>query len=268
MGRLDGRTVVITGAARGQGAQEARLFHAEGANVLLADVLDEQNGQLARELGDRAAAVHLDVRSEDEWAAAAATAKERFGRVDGLVNNAGILHFAELTGTTLADYRQIVDVNQVGCFLGMRTLAPDIAAAGGGTIVNTASYVALSGMQFLTAYAASKAAILGMTRVAALELAGRDIRVNALCPGAVDTPMTNPAQVTEHGLPGSADGADAQAARDGMDQLYAKVVPQGRAGRPEEIARLALFLTAGDSSYVTGQPVVADGGWLAGVQLF
>ncbi|MGW8374458.1 SDR family NAD(P)-dependent oxidoreductase [Streptomyces sp. ODS28] len=262
MGKLEGRTVVITGAARGQGEQEARLFVAEGANVLLGDVLDEQGERLAKELGEQAAYTRLDVRDEEEWAAAVSTAKERFGRIDGLVNNAGILRFAELTDTTLEDYRQVVDVNQTGCFLGMRTVAPEIQAAGGGTIVNTSSYVALTGMQFVTAYAATKAAVLGMTRVAAMELAPKGVRVNALCPGAIDTPMTNPAAVAEEGL--EVDDASKAA----MDELYAKVVPQGRAGRPEEVARLALFLTSEDSSYVTGQPFVVDGGWLAGVQLF
>ncbi|MFP1626451.1 SDR family NAD(P)-dependent oxidoreductase [Streptomyces sp. 5K101] len=249
MGKLDGRVVFITGAARGQGEAEARLFTAEGARVVLADVLDEPGQKLAEELG--ALYVHLDVSREDDWTAAVAAAKDAFGRVDGLVNNAGILRFNELVGTPLAEFQLITQVNQVGAFLGIKTLAPEIEAAGGGTIVNTASYTALTGMAYVGAYTASKHAILGLTRVAALELAGRGIRVNAVCPGAVDTPMSNP------------EGADPGA----IEELYRTLVPLGRVGRPEEVARLALFLTGEDSSYITGQPFVIDGGWLAGVSV-
>ncbi|KUL44254.1 short-chain dehydrogenase [Streptomyces violaceusniger] len=260
MGKLDGRVVVITGAARGQGEHEARLFVAEGARVVLGDVLDEPGEALAKELGESARFVHLDVGREDDWNAAVEAAKDAFGAVDGLVNNAGILRFNELVSTPLTEYLEVVQVNQVGAFLGMRTLAPELAAAGGGTIVNTASYVALSGMAFLTSYAATKAAVVGMTRVAAMELAAKGIRVNAICPGAIDTPMTNPAR-----LDPAADAAEASAA---VDELYRKLVPLGRIGRPEEVARLALFLSSEDSSYVTGQPFVVDGGWLSGVSVF
>ncbi|MEU2079534.1 SDR family NAD(P)-dependent oxidoreductase, partial [Streptomyces sp. NPDC013489] len=141
MGTLDGRVVLVTGAARGQGEQEARLFAAEGARVVLADVLDEAGAALAKELGEeRAVYVRLDVTSEDDWTAAVVLAKERFGKIDGLVNNAGILRFHELIATPLEEFQAIVSVNQTGCFLGIRAVAPEIAAAGGGTIVNTASY--------------------------------------------------------------------------------------------------------------------------------
>ncbi|EDY65124.1 dehydrogenase [Streptomyces pristinaespiralis ATCC 25486] len=249
MGKLDGRVVLVTGAARGQGEQEARLFAAEGAKVVLADVLDELGEPLAKEVGGLY--VHLDVSREAEWSAAVGAAKERFGKIDGLVNNAGILRFNELLATPLEEFQLITQVNQVGTFLGIRSVAPEIEAAGGGTIVNTASYTALTGMAYVGAYAASKHAILGLTRVAALELAGKGIRVNAVCPGAVDTPMSNP------------DGVDPEAVGD----LYRTLVPLGRVGRPEEIARLALFLTGEDSSYITGQPFVIDGGWLAGVSV-
>ncbi|MEU4202415.1 SDR family NAD(P)-dependent oxidoreductase [Streptomyces sp. NPDC039022] len=259
MGKLDGRVVVITGAARGQGEQEARLFVAEGARVVLGDVLDGPGEALAAELGDDARYVHLDVRREADWEAAVRAAGEAFGTVDGLVNNAGILRFNELAATPLAEFQEVVQVNQVGTFLGMRAVVPELTAAGGGTVVNTASYAALSGMAYLTAYAASKAAVVGMTRVAAMELAGRGIRVNAMCPGAVDTPMTRP----ERG-PG---GASDTSARE-PDAFYAKAVPLGRIGRPEEVARLALFLSCDDSSYITGQPFVIDGGWLSGISLY
>ncbi|MFF5446815.1 SDR family NAD(P)-dependent oxidoreductase [Streptomyces sp. NPDC012888] len=261
MGKLDGRVVVITGAARGQGEQEARLFAAEGAKVLLGDVLDEQGARVAGDIGgDSARYVHLDVSREEDWAAAVAVAKEAFGgRIDGLVNNAGILRFNELVHTPLDEFEQIVRVNQVGAFLGIKTVAPEIAAAGGGTIVNTSSYTGLAGMALVGAYAATKAAIVGLTRVAALELAARNIRVNAMCPGAVDTPMANPALLDPEGP--SPEAAEA------MAELYKRVVPLGRAGLPAEVARLALFLTSEDSSYITGQPFVIDGGWMAGVSI-
>ncbi|WP_406114813.1 SDR family NAD(P)-dependent oxidoreductase [Streptomyces sp. NBC_01014] len=260
MGKLDGRVVVITGAARGQGEQEARLFVAEGAKVLLGDVLDEQGSALAEELGEAAVYVHLDVTQEADWTAAAAAGKEAFGKIDGLVNNAGILRFNELVSTPLDEFQQVVQVNQVGAFLGIRTIAPEIEAAGGGTIVNTASYTALTGMAFVGSYAATKAAIVGLTRVAAMELAAKGIRVNAMCPGAIDTPMSNPAQ-----LDPTADPAESSAA---LDELYKKLVPLGRVGKPDEVAKLALFLSGEDSSYITGQPFVIDGGWLAGVSIF
>ncbi|MFJ2771956.1 SDR family NAD(P)-dependent oxidoreductase [Streptomyces sp. NPDC087300] len=260
MGKLDGRVVIVTGAARGQGEQEARLFAAEGAKVVVADVLDDQGEALAKELGEGAAKfVHLDVSSEADWQAAVATTKDAFGKIDGLVNNAGILRFNELVSTPLEEFQQVIQVNQIGCFLGIRNVAPEIAEAGGGTIVNTASYTAMTGMAYVGAYAATKHAILGLTRVAAMELAGRNIRVNAVCPGAVDTPMTNPAQ-----LDPTADPEEAGAA---VAELYKKLVPLGRIGKPEEVAALALFLTGDDSAYITGQPFVIDGGWLAGVSI-
>ncbi|MFE7764811.1 SDR family NAD(P)-dependent oxidoreductase [Streptomyces sp. NPDC057438] len=250
MGKLDGRVVLITGAARGQGEQEARLFAAEGAKVVVADVLDDQGEKLAKELGARY--VHLDVRREDDWAAAVAAAKEAYGKVDGVVNNAGILRFNALVDTPLDEFMQVVQVNQVGVFLGIKALAPAIEAAGGGTIVNTASYTGITGMAYVGAYAATKHAIVGLTRVAALELARKGIRVNAVCPGAIDTAMTDPGDETS---------------AEAVDKLYRKRIPLGRIGRPEEVARLALFLSCEDSSYITGQPFVIDGGWLAGVSL-
>ncbi|MGI5195860.1 SDR family NAD(P)-dependent oxidoreductase [Streptomyces sp. CA-288835] len=257
MGKLDGRVVLITGAARGQGEQEARLFVAEGAEVVIADVLDDQGEALAKELGARY--VHLDVSQEADWQSAVAVAKEAYGRIDGLVNNAGILRFNELVSTPLEEFQQIVQVNQVGVFLGIKTVAPEIEAAGGGTIVNTASYAGMTGMAWIGAYAATKHAIVGLTRVAALELAGKGIRVNAVCPGAIDTAMSNPAQLNPD--------EDAEKAAAGIDRLYRKRVPLGRIGQPEEVARLVLFLSGDDSSYITGQPFVIDGGWLAGVSV-
>ena len=261
MGKLDGRTVLISGAARGQGEQEARLFVAEGARVVIADVLDDPGEALATELGEGVARfVLLDVSREEEWRRAVAATKDAFGRIDGLVNNAGILRFNELVSTPLEEFQQVVQVNQVGAFLGIKNVAPEIEAAGGGTIVNTASYTGLTGMAFVGAYAATKHAVLGLTRVAAVELAAKGIRVNAVCPGAVDTAMTNPAALDP--------AADPEESREAVAGLYKKLVPLGRIGQPEEVAALALFLTSDDSSYITGQPCVIDGGWLAGVSLF
>ncbi|MEW9509543.1 SDR family NAD(P)-dependent oxidoreductase [Streptomyces bacillaris] len=261
MGKLDGRVVLVTGAARGQGEQEARLFAAEGARVVVADVLVEQGEALAKELGEETARfVRLDVGSEEGWAEAVAVARDAFGKIDGLVNNAGILRFNELVNTPLAEFEQVVRVNMTGAFLGIRAVAPEIGAAGGGTIVNTSSYTGLTGMPLVGAYAATKHAVLGLTKVAAMELAGKGVRVNAICPGAIDTAMSNPALLDPDADLGRSDAA--------LDAYYRKLVPMGRIGRPEEVAALALFLTADDSSYITGQPFVIDGGWLAGVSPF
>lgn len=261
MGKLDGRVVLVTGAARGQGEQEARLFAAEGARVVVADVLVGQGEALAKELGeDVARFVRLDVGSEEGWAEAVGAAKDAFGKIDGLVNNAGILRFNELVNTPLAEFEQVVRVNMTGAFLGIRAVAPEIEAAGGGTIVNTSSYTGLTGMALVGAYAATKHAVLGLTKVAAVELAGKGVRVNAICPGVIDTAMSNPALLDPE--------ADLSRSDAALDAYYRKLVPMGRIGRPEEVAALALFLTSGDSSYITGQPFVIDGGWLAGVSLF
>ncbi|MFF8967118.1 SDR family NAD(P)-dependent oxidoreductase [Streptomyces globisporus] len=265
MGKLDGRVVLVTGAARGQGEQEARLFAAEGARVVVADVLVEPGEALAKELreelgADVARFVRLDVGDEQDWAAAVAEAKDAFGKIDGLVNNAGILRFNELVNTPLAEFEQVVRVNMTGAFLGIRAVAPEIEAAGGGTIVNTSSYTGLTGMPLVGAYAATKHAVLGLTRVAAMELAGKGVRVNAVCPGAVDTAMSNPALLDP--------AADLTTSSTALEAYYRKLLPMGRIGRPEEVAALVLFLTCEDSSYITGQPFVVDGGWLAGVSPF
>ncbi|MFQ6850270.1 SDR family NAD(P)-dependent oxidoreductase [Streptomyces sp. 35M1] len=265
MGKLDGRVVLVTGAARGQGEQAARLFAAEGARVVVADVLVEQGEALVKELAEESGAdvarfVRLDVGDEGDWAAAVAVAKDAFGKIDGLVNNAGILRFNELVDTPLAEFEQVVRVNMTGAFLGIRAVAPEIEAAGGGTIVNTSSYTGLTGMPLVGAYAATKHAVLGLTRVAAMELAGKGIRVNAVCPGAVDTAMTNPALLDPD--------ADLTTSSEALEAYYRGLLPMGRIGRPEEVAALVLFLTCDDSSYITGQPFVVDGGWLAGVSPF
>ncbi len=238
MGRLSGKVALVTGAANGQGAAAARRFVAEGARVVLADVDDDAGKALAGELG--ADYRHLDVSEEDDWAAAL----EACGPVTVLVNNAGVLHFSLLHETTLADYERVIRVNQVGTFLGMRAVIPGMLEAGGGSIVNVSSVEGLAAAPLLVAYTASKFAIRGMTKVAALELAGKGVRVNSVHPGVVDTGL----------LPTALGGQP-------VDLSYvAKKVPMRRVGQPAEIAELVVFLASDESSYCTGSEFVADGG--------
>jgi len=248
MRRLEGKVALITGAARGQGEAEARLFAAEGAKLVLGDVLDDAGKDVARALGDCAVYQHHDVSREESWASFVATAQQTFGRIDVLVNNAGILHVSPLAQTRLEDYLRVVHVNQVGCFLGMKSVIPAMAAAGRGSIVNVSSTTGLEGALGLVAYVSTKFAIRGMTKTAALELGRVGIRVNVVCPGGIDTPM---------GRGG-----------DGFEQVdtsgWYAALPLGRIGTPDEVARLALFLASDDSSYCTGAEFVCDGGQLAG----
>lgn len=239
--RLTGKVAIITGAARGQGAAAARRFVEEGARVLIADVADEAGKALADELGPDAVYQHLDVSSEDDWVDAVRAAGE-LGRVEVLVNNAGVLHFSELADTSLADYERVIRVNQIGTFLGMREVIPAMSD-GGGSIINVSSVEGLGGMPLLVAYSASKFAIRGMTKVAAMELGKRGIRVNSVHPGAIDTQM----------IP------DAVGAAVPMDHV-GKRVALGRVGQPAEIADLVVFLASDESSYCTGAEFVADGG--------
>ena len=242
-GRLAGKVAIITGAARGQGAAEARLFVEHGAKVVLGDVLEEGNA-VAESLGDAATFVPMDIRREQDWATAI-DAAQAFGPLNVLVNNAAVVHFSSIVETTLDDYKRVIDINQVGTFLGIRSVVEPMKAAGGGSIINVSSIDGLQAKNALIAYAASKWAIRGMTKVAALELGPHGIRVNSLHPGGVDTVMGNPT-----GL-------------ENIDDFY-KRYPIPRAGRPEEMAQLALFLASDDSSYSTGCEFVADGGWTAG----
>jgi 3alpha(or 20beta)-hydroxysteroid dehydrogenase len=242
--RLAGKVALITGAARGQGAAAARRYVAEGAKVMIADVLDEPGKELADELSEAARYRHLDVSSESDWADAVAELLDSFGRLDVLVNNAGILGFSAIEKTTLAEYERIIRVNQFGTFLGIRAAVGPMTAAGGGSIVNVSSVEGLAGMPYLIAYASSKFAIRGMTKVAAMELGKRGIRVNSVHPGAIDTAMPREAAgVAELDL-----------------DLIGRKVALGRVGRPEEIAELVVFLGSDESSYSTGSEFVADGG--------
>jgi 3alpha(or 20beta)-hydroxysteroid dehydrogenase len=247
MGRLDGKVALISGGARGQGACEARLFVAEGARVVIGDVLHEEGEKVADELGDAAAYAPLDVTSFEQWKRAVDFVTDRFGHLDVLVNNAGLLHSGTIESTSEEDYMRIVAVNQLGAFLGMKAVIGAMRDAGGGSIVNISSVAGLQGVAGIISYASTKWALRGMTKVAALELGRDGIRVNSVHPGGVDTPMVaNPAMDEK---------ASAAA--------YA-AYPIPRIGQPEEIARLVLFLASDESSFSTGSEFVADGGVSAG----
>jgi 3alpha(or 20beta)-hydroxysteroid dehydrogenase len=249
MGRLEGKVALVTGAARGQGEAEARSFVEEGACVVLGDVLDDAGRKVADSLGAAALYLHHDVASEESWANAVATTLRVFERLDVLVNNAGILQVAPIERIALEDYMRVVRVNQAGCLLGMRAVIPAMRKAGGGSIINVSSTCGIEGSAGLVAYVATKFAIVGMTKTAALELGALGIRVNAILPGGIDTPMGR----------GDMEGFE----RIDTEAVYA-ALPLGRIGRPEEVAKLAVFLASDESSYCTGSQFVIDGGMTAG----
>jgi 3alpha(or 20beta)-hydroxysteroid dehydrogenase len=247
MNRLVGKVALITGAARGQGEAEARLFVAEGAKVLVTDVLDKRGQAVADDLGNSAGFCHLDVAKEEDWEAAVTMATEVFGRLDILVNNAAIVHLAAIEDTSLQDFQRVVAVNQLGVFLGMKAVLPAMKASHGGSIVNVSSKDGVVGMNGVGAYAATKFAVRGLTKVGALEFGKYGIRVNTLIPGAVNTPMNTPEE---------ADGVD-------RDSFFSHQ-PIPRIGQPDELAAAALFLASNDSSYCTGAELIVDGGACAG----
>jgi len=248
MGRLDGKVALVTGGARGMGKSHVRHLVAEGARVVLGDVLDDKGAYVAAQLGaERCRYVHHDVTSEADWAAAVALATDAFGSVDVLVNNAGILTFASIADMPLADFRRVLEVNAVGCWLGMKAVIDPMTKAGGGSIVNVSSIEGFTGAAGLSAYSASKFAIRGMTKAAARELGQFGIRVNSIHPGGVLTRMV-------------LDQADS--GRDG-DHFLASL-PLGRFAEPAEISRLVAYLASDESSYSTGSEFVADGGVLSG----
>jgi 3alpha(or 20beta)-hydroxysteroid dehydrogenase len=250
MGRLDGKVALITGGARGMGKSHARHFVAEGARVVFGDVLDDRGAAVAGQLGEQACRyVHHDVTDEADWAAAVAVATEAFGRLDVLVNNAGVLKFASIAEMPLAEFRRILEVNAVGCWLGMKAVIEPMKAAGGGSIVNISSIEGFTGAAGLSAYTASKFAVRGMTKVAAQELGKFGIRVNSVHPGGVLTRMTLAQAETFD----QADGA-----------AFIASLPIARFAEPIEISRLVAFLASDESSYSTGSEFVADGGVLSG----
>jgi len=237
--------VLITGAARGQGAAEARLFVAEGASVMMGDVLDDDGALVADDLGERAVYRHHDVTSEGDWDAIVEATRSQFGRVDVLVNNAGVFKIIGMTGTSLDEYMRIVTINQVGTFLGMKAVAKTMIGQGSGSIVNISSVAGLVGSAGTIAYSASKFAVRGMTKVAAIELAPFGIRVNSVHPGFIDTPMLRDALGATNAA--TMEGAGAQ-------------VPNGRLATADDVAKLVLYLASDDSAYSTGSEFVVDGG--------
>lgn len=243
MARLDGKVALITGAAGGQGAAAARRYVAEGARVAVADVQDEAGKALVAELGASARYFCLDVTDEEAWSAAVDGVRDAFGGLDVLVNNAGVLQFGGVSDTSLADYERVVRVNQVGTFLGMRAVADTMTAAGAGSIVNVSSIEGLRAAPYVLAYTASKFAIRGMTKCAALELGEKGVRVNSVHPGMIDTRMVRDAA-----------GPDAD-----LSPVAQKIALR-RLGQPEDIADLMVFLGSAESSYCTGAEFVADGG--------
>ncbi len=241
MSELDGRVAIVTGAARGQGEAEARLLAANGAKVVLTDVLAEQGAAVAADIGPSALFVTQDVSSAEGWAEVVAATLDAFGRVDILVNNAAISRPFKLEATEPELYDLIYRVNQLGVYLGMRAVLDPMKAQGGGSIINISSVAGLQGTSTLFAYTATKWAVRGMTKSAALELARYKIRVNCVFPGVIDTPIND-------------------ANPPGMNDVLVKTTPMRRMGVPSEIAEAVLFLASPRASFVTGADFVIDGG--------
>ena len=240
MARFENKVVLISGGARGQGAAEARMLVAEGAKVVIGDVLEDAGRRLAGELGDAAVFLRHDVTEEAGWARAVAAA-ERLGGLHGMVNNAGIYIPRTLLDTDAALFERHMRINQLGCFLGMKAVVGAMERAGGGSIVNISSVAGLRGSPGAFAYSATKWALRGMTKAAAIDLAPRRIRVNSVHPGPIDTEMLKIRSAEQN--------------RQRTEQ-----VPMKRMGSAEEVARLVLFLLSDESVYITGAEVTIDGG--------
>ncbi|MBB4613963.1 SDR family NAD(P)-dependent oxidoreductase [Novosphingobium taihuense] len=247
MGKLEGKVAIVTGGGRGMGAATVRRFVADGAKVAIADVLEAEGSALAAELGDAARFYRLDVTNEENWAKVVSAVEADLGPVSVLVNNAGILMFKSLLETTKADYERVLGVNLVGEFLGIKAVAPGMIARGKGSIVNISSVDGMKGANSLVAYASSKWGVRGLTKVAAMELGHKGVRVNSVHPGGVDTVMSN------HNA----------APRAEVDKGYANV-PLQRIGGPEEVAAASAFLASDDASYMHGAELVVDGGMTVG----
>lgn len=237
---LKGKVALITGGARGIGEAESRLLAEQGARIIIADVLDTEGAALAAELGEQAHYQHLDVSNEKSWSSIIRFIEDTFDGLDILVNNAGIIRVGALEDTSLDDYMSVINVNQVGVFLGMRSVTPLLKKRGSGSIVNISSSDGMTGSNGLTAYAASKWAVRGMTKVAARELGPHGIRVNSIHPGGISTAMAGDTSTWTH------------------DTL--KHIPLYRAGAPKEIANAVLFLASDMGSYSTGGEFSIDGG--------
>ncbi|MGC4963362.1 glucose 1-dehydrogenase [Gordonia sp. DT101] len=241
MGRVDDKVALISGGSRGMGASHARMLVDEGAKVVIGDILDDEGKALADKLGDAARYVHLDVTSPDDWAAAVTTAVDDFGKLNVLVNNAGIVNGSSLEKFRLDKWKQIIDVNLTGTFLGMQVAVEPMIAAGGGSIINVSSVEGLRGSPWAHGYVASKWGVRGLAKSAALELAPHNIRVNSIHPGLIRTPMTE-------GLP---------------DDIIK--TPLGRPAESSEVSTFIIFLASDESSYATGAEFVMDGGLTADV---
>lgn len=242
MGKLDGRVAIITGGARGQGAAHARRFVEEGAKVMITDILEEEGKALADELGENARFMKHDVTSEEQWKQVVAETENVFGPVNILVNNAGIVMVKEIEELSEAEYRKVIDINQVGVFLGMKCVLPSMKKNDSGSIINISSINGLRGSAGTIGYDASKFAVRGMTKTAALEFAKYNIRVNSVHPGPIDTPMIA-----------------SEETRDIVKEM-AEGIPLKRVGTPDEVSKLIVFLASDDSSYCTGSEFVIDGG--------
>ena len=251
MKRLTGKVAIITGAARGMGAVTAKLFIEHGASVIIADILDDAGEQLAQELGNNAYYVHADVSNEDDWARLT-DAAEAIGPLTTVVNNAGILHIAAIKDSDAADYMRVIQINQLGTYLGIRAAIEPMKRAGGGSIINISSIDGLQAKNGLSAYVSSKWAVRGMSKSAALELGPYNIRVNTVHPGGVFTAMH---------------GAEGKAAPTAEDNAFYANHALPRVGLPIEVANTTLFLASDDSSYSTGAEFIVDGGWSAGMRL-
>lgn len=248
MKRFDGKVAVVTGGARGIGAETVRKFVDGGGLVAICDIMVEEGRELERELCGATIFIEHDVRSQKSWDRVVATTKERFGSLSILVNNAGIVRYGAATqDCSERDYRDVIEVNQIGVFLGMRSVVPQMTAAGGGSIVNVSSVAGLVGLPGLLPYVASKFAVTGMTKAAAHDLAPLGIRVHSVHPGAVDTPLFAAA-------PGNIHAEMISAARG---------TPSGRMAKPDEIADMIAFIASDACRFSTGAEFVADGGWTA-----
>ena len=241
MGRVADKVALISGGARGMGAADARMLVAEGARVVIGDILDKEGEALAEELGDAVRYVHLDVTDAADWKAAVDTAVETFGKLNVLVNNAGIHQIAPLKTADMTRWQKVIDVNLTGPMLGIKAVIDPMIAAGGGSIINVSSIEGLRGAVWMHSYVASKWGLRGLTKSAALELAPDKIRVNSLHPGFIRTPMT------KH-LP------------DNVVQA-----PMGRPGTADEVATFVVFLASDESSFATGSEFVVDGGLVTDV---